>query len=148
MGHFVAALNRVRRIENGVSAAESDYLCARLMKQYLSGAAKMCRQEAIEVSSPFFNAANLVGASFAEGTSGLEAESLSHIEGVYRRISCFNYLVWCAALDQHVALAMRHPHVFEPLMELVEQGGSITLHHGELILSAAAFPLRNWLQQY
>jgi hypothetical protein len=149
MSKLSDAVTRVRAITARTPAPDESATYAKLMKRYLSSAAAMCRQEGFAPSSPLFNAANLVGgiAVFAEVMPQIEAAA-DHVVGVYRRVACVNHMLWCAAQDRQLPLPLQYPDLFDPFVELVELGASISLHHGELILPGGAFTLTNWLQRY
>ncbi|QDQ25172.1 hypothetical protein FNU76_01695 [Chitinimonas arctica] len=118
---------------------------ARLMTSYLHGVASISRAEGLGLSSPFFLAKDVLGfGANIEKTVQMLRAKRGRLENVYNMAICINYLVWCHALDSNMRLATEHPNIFEPLVKILEAGGSIGIHKGEVVVDSFAIPMSDW----
>ena len=66
------------------------------------------------------------------------------VKNAYVRRTCECVLQWCEGIELGKAASIRHPELFEPLIRLMELGGSFGFHHGDLMVGTYAVPLRDW----
>lgn len=59
------------------------------------------------------------------------------------RVTCEAYLEWLYLVDIGNEKAIKFCDLYEPLILLIERGGTIRRHHGDIIVGGHAFPLAN-----
>lgn len=118
---------------------------ARLMTSYLLGAASMNSEEGLGLASPFFLAKDVLGfgADIGDVVQLLRAKG-GRLENAHNMAICINYLVWCNAIDSSARLAVEYPKIFDPLVEILEAGGNVGIHKGEVIVGGFAIPISGW----
>ncbi|MDP1979220.1 hypothetical protein [Undibacterium sp.] len=139
-------LKRLMQIE----FERSDYdqeLAANLACEYIRRVAVMSEQEQIALPSPFFDPLTILSIDgHAAKHAMLEFQSTAgaQVKNAYLRRTCECFLQWCEGIDAGKVIAIQYAELFEPLIRLIELGGSFGFHHGDLVVGTSAVPLRDW----
>lgn len=126
---------------------------AELMCEYIRGVALMTERFELALTTPLFEPRPLI--SFDDSAVSRAIDDVLKVAGdvpllrnAYVRQSCERYLQWCGGVDRSDALASANSELYDPLVAVIERGGSFGLHHGELIVGRSAIPLHNWRQRF
>ena len=139
---FNHALKRINAIDwdkIGISVKASNGM---LVREYLRRATLFIHSLSLKSNYPFFSAAEAIGKkpqiNIIKSCSVLEI-----LDNKLLRGWCECYLEWAALADEGELTALENQDLYEPLIKLFERGsGKFNIHHGELIIDNAAFPLQ------
>lgn len=140
---FNEAVKRVSAIDwNTVGYAFQRESNVALAKEFLRRAALIIKEYNLDVKFPFFSAAKAIGKSQQIDIEKV-CSQINTLNNTFLRRACECYIEWASLTDEGEPAAMKFPDLYEPLIKLFERGGSIGIHHGEVIVGKFAFPLKN-----
>ncbi|MCD1259778.1 hypothetical protein B5M42_013130 [Paenibacillus athensensis] len=115
-----------------------------LVRQYFSRVNAFLNQTGVEIERyPIFSVGKVlhktVGVQLLHVCPQLDAWNNPYMKAI-----CYAYLEVCALADEHVEEAAPYVDLYEPVIELLEQGIQFTIRQGELLLGDSAYPLDYW----
>ena len=145
---FEKQLTRVLEIdENRLGSNVSDEHC-KLVNRFLKSAAAMLNEQSSEIQSPHFEPHEVFGVG-----ESLDKELKAKLRGKFDR-SFFTYQV----VSRHLRLAklvetnenaVVYCNLYEPLIEILEDGGLLDLERGDMIVDGKwTAPVRNFRNRY
>jgi hypothetical protein len=114
-----------------------------LAKEYIRRAALLVKTYSLNVKFPFYSAAQAIGKSQQIDIVGI-CPQLENLDNAFVKRFCECYLEWAFLTDTKEPAAIQFCDLYEPLIKLFERGGTIGLHHGEVVVGRYAFPLVHW----
>lgn len=141
---FINAIARINSIDwNNIKSSEK-ISNAILVREYLRRATSFIYSVQVSVKYPFFSAAKAIGKELVIDIGRLCPILENPDNSLYRGL-CQFFLEWCTLADAGDSIAIEHEDLYEPIVKLFERGGGrFCIHHGELIIDSAAFPLKYW----
>lgn len=139
---FNDAIQRISEIRWGEMGEIEKKSHVALAKEYIRRAALLIQSCSLNTKFPFFNAAQAVGKNPKIDIEKVYPQ-IGNIENVFARRVCECYIEWSILVDLREPIAIQFCDLYEPLIILFERGGTIGLHHGEVVVGKYAFPLGN-----
>lgn len=69
---------------------------------------------------------------------------LKDINNLYIKAICYCYLEISSLVDEGFDEAKEYVNLYEPIIKLLERGGSFSIRQGELLVGTSAYPLSYW----
>lgn len=115
-----------------------------LVREYLRRATLFIHSVGVMVKYPFFNAAKAIGKEPITDIVKV-CPLIEKLDNALYKGLCQSYIEWSALADEGEPTAIEYQDLYEPLIKLFERGGGrFSIHHGELIIDSAAYPLNYW----
>lgn len=145
MGSLVNnAVNRLSSIgfENvGDKLQESHHV---LIREYFRRVNAFLDTESIPVDKyPIFSIAKVLGKTVDVNVFNL-CPKLDEINNLYIKAICYCYLEISKLADEGVSEAIEYIDLYEPMIKLLERGGSFSIRQGEMIVGTSSYPLKYW----
>lgn len=142
MSYLSDGFKRVNNIDWSKSGSKDEPSNMALIQEYIRRAAILIRSCDLQSSYPFFNAARALGYD-ADPSIVENSPKLKELTNSFMKGTCEAYLEWLKLMDCGNETALKFDDLYEPLMLLIERGGTIRRRHGEIITGGYAFPLAN-----
>jgi len=113
-----------------------------LVQEYIRRAAVFIKTYDLKTPYPFFKASNALGFDNDLGIDEL-CPPLKELKNAFMKGTCEAYLEWLNLVFIGIEPAKKFHDLYEPLILLIERGGTIRRHHGEIITGGYSFPLAN-----
>ncbi|MGG4202818.1 hypothetical protein ABEW60_00550 [Paenibacillus jamilae] len=139
---FNEGIKRINNINWGLSGSVDVPSNMALIQEYIRRAALFIKTYDLKTPYPFFKAANALGFEDDLGILVL-CPHLKDLKNAFMRVTCEAYLEWLYLVDNGNEPAIKFHDLYEPLILLIERGGTIRRHHGDIIAGGYAFPLAN-----
>ena len=142
MNLLVIGIERIERIDWNVSARVDDPSNMALVQEYIRRAALLITTYHLETSYPFFNAARALGHHSTLDVMD-QCPRLGELTNSFMKGTCVAYLEWLSLVESGNEEAIKFHDLYEPLILLIERGGTINMRHGEIRTGGYAFSLAN-----
>ena len=147
-GSLEEALERLLSISWHKDSSDGE-VDADLVGEYIRRVAILTEKFQLKLTNPFFSPIAVISISGELSAVAMrkflsEVGDSALLENAYVRRVCECYLQWCEGVDSGVEVAATIPDLFDPMIALLERGGSFGLHHGEVLVGNGAIPLKNW----
>ncbi|KHL91216.1 hypothetical protein QW71_35955 [Paenibacillus sp. IHB B 3415] len=138
------AVNRISLInfeDGGNKFCESHHI---LISEYFRRVNAVLNTLSLNIDKyPIFRIASVLGNSQHVDIMKV-CPMLKDINNLYIKAICYYYLEICSLVDERVDKANEYADLYEPMIKLLERGGSFNLRQGELLIGTSAYPLSYW----
>jgi len=115
-----------------------------LIKEYFRRVNAFLNQTGVEIEKyPIFSVGKVLHRT-ADIHVFQVCPQLDTLNNLYMKAICYAHLEISALADEGIAEAVQYLHLYEPVIELLEQGAQFTIRQGELIMGTSAYPLEYW----
>lgn len=141
-GELINAVRRVSNIEWDKVGKEEKISNMALIKEYLRRAAVLIKTNSLNVRYPFFDATEALGKEQWVDLVKM-CPQLEKINNAFIKRICECYIKWAILVDEKEAIAVQFSDLYEPLIMIFERGGTVGVHHGDIVTGGGALPLPN-----
>ncbi|MGW7159817.1 hypothetical protein [Paenibacillus taichungensis] len=142
MSYFSKGIERINNIDWNLSGTVDEPSHMALIQEYIRRAAVLITLYDLETPYPFFKASHAIGIDSDLGISE-KCPELAGLKNTFMKGTCEAYLEWLNLQDTGNEIALEFHDLYEPLILLIERGGSLRRRHGDIIAGGYAFPLAN-----
>ncbi|MEK4663637.1 hypothetical protein [Paenibacillus sp. SAF-068] len=142
MNQLYKGIERINSINWSTSGGTDEPSNMALLQEYIRRAAILTTTYHLKTSYPFFNASRAFGYDVDLDITE-KCPQLKELKNGFLKGMCEAYLEWLLLFDSGNEIALEFHDLYEPLILLIERGGTIRRKHGEIITGGYAFPLAN-----